>query len=367
LSAQLGNAVVFARRIEADRYEELAQKSNASGDQPAARHQMIQAGFLRRAPSPTLTALFAPYNVSQSELQAAFADKLIEMMEPQSTACADGSCTQNNESLLPSPPTHAEILEDAAETTNMAALSPGKRAGYQSNLAFGIQRFTNRADSSNDTTGFTIGGWGAGAVPYESAYTCVGGGAHAYANIYGGGYYGAESSVAVGVGVKLAGLCILPIAGMGLGYSTHADQKKTDYAPARNIHPSIIDGEVGGQLTYAFPYPVNLVVNARVVRTIPAFTIAPSYFGTNYELSVGWQWRSGLVVALFLRHAQMVDQGRSTWSAWSDGSNADRSLTTLSIGIGGGGIISPLGKLPRSDNCDIDQKGNVVCHQGSNE
>lgn len=348
LAAQLAQLVGAARGFQAERLERTADAALQAGDAQTHFGLYLQASYLRRRPSSKVIELATAANVSPAVLTAVFAAAPVVLPE----------LTGHGELAFPAPPRIEEIREDADETIASISLSPNRRAAYQSAFALGTEAFRNNVTNAT-AYAFSFGGWGAGALPALSDYTCVGGAAHALGQV--GQTKGGEVSIVMGFGAKVPYLCVMPVSGARFGYATHSDSEAADFLPEANIRPSLFDVQLGGQATLSLPRPLNVVINARALRTVPVgLETAPAFFGTHYEASLGWQARGGLVISLMLRHSLFVDKAMSQWDAWGDGRDAQRSATTIHLGIGGGGAISPFGKKVRGEVCDLDLATNEL-------
>ena len=351
LARAIDGATLFARETKAKDAEAAAEQSQAAGETSAAIGHLAEAGFLRRTVPTKLVGLLANEHVGQAALEALFAGDARPHQNLSETAAR---------LTYPPAPSAEEIREDATELVDSQSLTAGKRAAYQSSIAIGAQYYRHRNGWS--TAGANVVGWGAGAVPVGSPFFCVGGAAHAFGSYDGDGVASAEVAVNVGAGLKLGGFCLMPAVGVRGGYSTHGNSDDADFLPSANIRSSLLEGQLGGQITWALPYPVDLVVNLRLLRAAPAVDFSSPLYATYVEGSLAWQFRNALVISLYVRHAE---QGPTANAGYGDFfSGFDRSLTTFSLGIGGGGVTVPWSQGLVGERCDVDPKsGETSCHE----
>jgi hypothetical protein len=258
--------------------------------------------------------------VSAGQLRAALANTPYEKAD-----------TPRKDLALPSI-SEAEIVEDAHERTDQTTLSAETRAGYSGALIGGISRYDTPAAGESSTGGF-VAALVTGAQEVGTPFTGGGGSLHLFGN-FDGRTSSVDFSMDLGFGLKLGQLYLMPVGGFAVGTSTHASPSDPDFRPDAALRATAFDGVYGGQVTFALPYPINLTVNAQLVRTAPIPLDDFKQFTTRLYGTVGYHFSSAVELSLFGRYWELDTESVKPLEFFG-GNGHDHRLVTVGVGIGG--------------------------------
>ena len=307
----------FARKTQTDRLRDEAQAALAAGDAARAESLFVEVAVVQGGP---ITELH-PAGVSAEQLRAALGNTPYEKAD---VAGKDGL-------VLPSI-SEAEVLEDAHERTDQTTLSAETRAGYSGALIGGVSRYETPAAGESSTGGF-VAALVTGAQEVGTPFTGGGASMHLFGN-FDGRTSSVDFSIDLGFGLKLGQLYLMPVGGVAMGTSTHASPSDSEFRPDAALRATALDGVYGGQLTFALPYPINLTVNAQLVRTAPIPLDDFKQFTTRLYGTVGYHFSSAVELSLFGRYWEL-DTDSVKPLEFFGGNGHDHRLVTVGVGIGG--------------------------------
>jgi hypothetical protein len=316
LSGATAALATFARKTQSDRLKREAGAALAAGDAARSESLYVESALVDGSPSPELH----PAGVSLAQLRAALAGTPFAQTDVVAAAPVMATVSE------------AEILEDAHERTNSLTLSAEARAGYSGGAFAGVSRYETSAPGASATGGFA-GLLVTGAEQLGSRFTGGGGSFHLIGN-FDGGTSSFDVNFDVGFGLKLGQLYLMPVGGAAIGTSTHASPSDSNFRPDAALRATAFDGVYGGQVTFALPYPVNLTVNAQLVRTAPVPLDDFKQFTTRAYATIGYHFSSSVDIMLFGRYWELDTESVKPLEFFG-GNGHDHRLMTLGLGIGG--------------------------------